>query len=146
MKILIIPELTNKESAGKRSLEIERLIVKTSPNVSIANLFSLSIFSPKSKEYNTLIGALSGGYFVLKNLELHGEANYDVYIGFLDKEDYQNIDCIIYESEVAKSIFNERFLGGDILPKSRENVICGDPSEVAHEVYKRTIIRNISAK
>lgn len=140
MKILIIPEITDPILMKDEVFRIEEGITKIRPNLSIANLMAFSIFS-KEPKYSTM-EYLVAGYQVLSELE-HFKA-FDIYIGYLDKDDFPRVDAIVFTSPAAKEIYEMR-ISDQLLPQGEVVVVQGD-NTVENEVYKRTIIRNISQR
>lgn len=143
MKILIIPEIREKQIMDMRMSEIETNINKTMNKISVANLASFSIFAPKRTEEETSLDLLTKGYFVLTQLPAF--FMFDIYIGFLLKEDFEEIDTIIYESEAAKEIYEAR-MNIELLPTAKETIVITGEMSIENEVYKRTTSNNISSR
>ena len=140
MKILIIPEITDPILMKDEIFRIEENLIKTRPTHSIANLMSWSIFTPVKKR--SAMDYLVSGYEALSNSDQFKA--FDIYIGFLNKEDFPRVDTIIFSTPMAKEIFEMRFK--NILPSATETIIVTGDDTVENEVYKRTIIGNISSR
>ena len=134
MRILIIPELREKQITDMRMSEIETNLYKTLKGVSIANLASWSVFAPKLEKEETTLDLLTRGYFALSQNPTF--LSYDIYIGFLLREEFETVDLIIYESPAAKEIYEMR-LNIDSLPIADEVIVVSGEMSVENEVYKR---------
>lgn len=134
--ILIIPELTEELLVRERVLIWQENIQKTSPHLKVASLLAWSIFGPQDIEDKDLVTTLSKGYAALS--QFPDFRAFDVYIGFLLREDFEEVDTIIFESAMAKEIFELRFLE-NTLPKAKEIIIIQDGESIETEIYKRTI-------
>lgn len=137
MRILVIPELREKQITDVRMSKIEENIYKTIEGVSVANLAAWSIFAPKLKDgdEDDTMNLLIRGYYALTMHPLF--LAFDIYLGFLFREDVPEVDAIIYESEAAKAIYETR-LDINLLPKAKEIIVVSGEMSVENEVYKRT--------
>ena len=141
MSILIIPEIIEEVRMKREILQIEENLFKILKETSIANMLSLSVAAPQPEEDEELtsLDLLTRGYYVLSQSEFF--FSFDVYIGFLLKEDFPEVDTIIYTSPAAKEIFETRFKE-DTLPKAKETIVVDGEMIVENEVYKRTVKYN----
>lgn len=137
MSILIIPELREKQITDMRMSKMEENIYKITEDISVANMASWSVLAPQLEEgyEDGTIELLVRGYFALTMNPLF--LAFDVYIGFLFREDMPKIDTIIFESEAAKAIYETR-LDINLLPEAKETIVINGEMSVEHEVYKRT--------
>ena len=145
MSILVVPSIKDSETFKLEIYQIETNIAKTIPNLSIANLYAWGNLFKSGDENadNTTIGNLVKGYLTLSNTDEF--KNFDLYIGYLEAEDFKEVDAIIYEDEWAYYLFND-FFDGITLPESKDIVVVGEDSTIENEVYKRAIIYNILTK
>ena len=134
MRILIIPELREKQITDMRMSQIETNLYRTIKKLSIANLASWSAFAPELETEETTLDLLTRGYFALSQSPTF--LSYDVYIGFLLKEDFERVDLIIYDSVAAKEIYETRF-AKESLPEADETIVITGEMSVENEVYKR---------
>lgn len=134
MRILVVPEIREKQITDMRMSEIEANLYKTLKGISVANLASWSVFAPKLEGEESTLDLLSRGYFALSQNPTF--LSYDVYIGFLLREEFETVDVIIYESAAAKEIYEARF-NLDSLPLADEVIVVSGEMSVENEVYKR---------
>lgn len=137
MKILVIPELREKEITDLEMSRIEENLYKTIEDISVANLASWSAIAPPLEELqeDDTLNLLIRGYFALGLNPLF--LRFDVYIGFLFREDVEKVDAIIFTSEAAKAIYEMR-LDTELLPKAKETIVISGEMSVENEIYKRT--------
>lgn len=114
--------------------QIEANLYRTIKKLSIANLASWSVFAPELETEETTLDLLTRGYFALSQNPTF--LSYDVYIGFLLKEDFERVDLIIYDSIAAKEIYETRF-AKESLPEADETIVITGEMSVENEVYKR---------
>lgn len=135
MSILVIPEITNPLMTRAGMFKVEEGINRLEEGFSVANLYAWSVFAPYAgDDKDTSLDVLSKGYYALSLSPAF--LSFDVYIGFLLKQDFEEVDTIIYTSEAAKQIFETRFVE-NTLPKAREELIIEKDMSVENEVFKR---------
>lgn len=140
MRILVIPELREKQITDLRMSRIENNLYKTINGIKVANLASWSVFAPKLKDdEGDLMTLLTRGYFALSQNPTF--LAYDVYIGFLLREDFPEVDTIMFESPAAKEIYEAR-MNLDSLPEAKETLIIDGEMILETEIYKRAIDDN----
>lgn len=139
MKILVIPEITSIYQTFKHMFGEEEKINSQTNQIAVANMASWSLlFGDEPK--NTL-EMIMMGYTCLSKSEVFKDFN--IYIGLLPKVDISRVDTIIYSSEAAKEIIEQRELK-DSLPIASETIVIKGEMTLENEIYKRTIIRNLS--
>lgn len=139
MKILVIPELTSLEETFAHMFEEEGRINSQTNQIPIANMASWSMLFGIRPQ--TTVEMVMMGYTALCNSGVL--KNFNIYIGLLPREEFPRIDTIIYSSEAAKEILEQRELHKN-LPLSAETIVIKGEMTLENEIYKRTIIRNIS--
>lgn len=140
MKILVIPELTNRSELNALFSKTELSIAKMNPTLSVASLVSWSVFAPGAKEA-TALDELTRGYFALSKSPVFKA--FDVYIGFLLKEDFHIVDLIFFTSPAAKEIYDMR-MGLNSLPIGTQ-IVLKKGDDIGSEIYRRTVINNLHA-
>ena len=101
-----------------------------------------SILSKNARVEATTLEMIKGGYLALSHAP-EVFKNFNIYIGLLDKDDFPRVSTIIYSSVSAKEIVEARGLDAT-LPSADESVVLTGEMTLENEIYKRTIIYNLS--
>lgn len=142
MKILVIPEITTEDNTFNSMFDIEKKINSQDNQLKIANMAAWSMLSGNIRVEYTTLEMILGGYVALKSApEVFKKFN--IYIGLVDKEDFPRVSTIIYASEAAKLIAEERGLDEN-LPDTDETIVLTGEMTLENEIYERTIIYNLS--